>query len=332
MPDYDFSKVGAAIVDSQHSTLRLFRDVLIRVGFGKVETYGSFLEAAAPLREATPELIVLGCDGDDAADAFKLVRALRNDAATQNPYAGIIVTSWLPTQALLARVSAAGADDLLMKPVSPQQVWDRIAVLMEGRKRFVVTADYTGPDRRKTWRPGAQVPLIEVPNLLRLKATGCETPTTLRRLVAEANAQINEQKLIRIGVQIAFLLEFASSGLSAVPPERLVVEHLARVPGFLDEMQHRLSDQLAPDEAGGAPIPAKAVCQELKTLVERIRARAEKESIDDVTQMRAWDLACALMQATDAKRPLSAMTREVLAAVAAYRSQLQQLAQAKAAS
>jgi len=324
MPDYDFSLVEAAVIDTQHNTLRVFRDVLSRLGLKRVETYNSVKDAADMMGNSTPDLILVDADGEEA-ETLKLVRTLRNEPGTRNPYACMVVTTWQPTPVLLMRVTNSGADDLLVKPVSPKQVQDRIATLIEARKKFVVTADYTGPDRRKSPRDGTQVPLLDAPNTLRLKATNRWAHTNTRQLMAEANSFVNEQKLLRASVQIAFLVEFAAPGLSAPTPERMAVEHLARVPGFLDDLQRRLADS-------GEPAAIEASAKSLKMLVERLRTQAESGTVAVEEVERSQGLARDLMQAVDPNRPLDSMTGEVSSAVAGYRARLEQMAQAKAAA
>ncbi|HYG87417.1 MAG TPA: response regulator [Azospirillum sp.] len=325
MPEYDFSLVEAAIIDTQHNTLRLMRDVLGRLGIKKVDTYSNPKDAAARLNASTPDLLLVDADGEDAgAEAFKLVRTIRNDPGTPNPFAGLIVTTWQPTPVLLMRVTNSGADDLLVKPISPKQVQERIATLIRERKGFVVTSDYTGPDRRKSSREGNQIPLLDVPNTLKLKAIGKWATTNVRQLMTQAIRQVSEQKVLRSSVQAAFLVEFARDGLLKAPPDRMAIEHLARVPGVVDDLVRRLAEDA--DIAA-----AKTAARALRQVAESIRAQAELGTADAKEVARAVDLSHELMQAVDSRRPLDSMLREVQAAVAGYRNRLEQLVQAKAA-
>lgn len=324
MPDYDFSQVDAAIIDSQLNTARVFRDVLVRMSFRRIELFDSVKSAIGLLTAGTPDVILVDADGEDT-EAFRFIRALRNEPNVPNPFSCLIVTTWAPTPALLTRVTNTGADDLLLKPVSPKQVQDRVASLIELRKGFVVTADYTGPDRRKSPREGAQVPVLDAPNTLRLKATGQWSQAGVRMLMNEANGFVTTQKRMRASIQVAFLAEFAMPGLSRPTPDRLAVEHIARIGGFLDDLLRRLSDD-------GDHAHVEAVARAVKSLADTIRAQADTGTVapDDVAQLQT--MARALMQATDPERPLESMTREVTAAVTGYRTRLEQMAQAKAAA
>ena len=322
MTDYDFSLVDAAIIDTQLNTQRVLREVLARLGLKRAETYGSIRDATEAATAATPDLILLDADGEEG-EATRFIRRLRNEPDTRNPYACIVATTWQPTPLLLMRVTNAGADDLLVKPVSPKQVQDRLTTLIESRKKFVVTADYTGPDRRKSPREGAQVPLLDAPNTLRLKATNRWAHINARQLMAEANHFVNEQKLLRTSIQVAFLIEFAAPGLTAHPPDRMAVEHLARIPAFLDDLLRRLDDL-------GEPGPAESVAKSLKMMAERLRLQAESGGVASEELKSVRSLACELMRAMDSGRPLDAMVAEVSVAVTGYRSRLEQMAQAKA--
>lgn len=324
MPDYDFSQVDAAIIDTQLNTARVFRDVLVRMGFRRTELFDSVRAASAILGAGTPDVILLDADGEDS-EAFRFIRALRNEPKVPNPFASLIVTTWTPTPALLTRATNAGADDLLLKPVSPKQVQERIASLIEGRKGFVVTADYTGPDRRKAPREGAQVPVLEAPNTLRMKATGQWSQAGVRMRLNEAIAFVTDQKRVRASIQVAFLAEFAMPGLSRPTPDRLAVEHVSRIGGFLDDLLRRLDDD------GDHP-HVEAVAHAVKSLAESIQAQAATGSVEPGDLAQLQTMARALMQATAPDRPLETMTREVTAAVNGYRARLEQMTQAKAAA
>lgn len=323
MPDYDLTYVEAAIIDTQSNTLRLLRDVLARLGVKKVELYDSITAAQFLLSGGNPDLVLVDCDGPHEAEAFKFVRAYRNEPTTPNPYAALIVTTWQATQAQVIRMTNSGADDMMVKPVSPKQVMDRLGALIEGRRKFVVTADYVGPDRRKSPREGTQVPLIDPPNTLRMKATGEWTGPETRRLLAEANLLVAEQKRLRASIQIGFLIEFAIPGLARTPVDRLAVEHLIRVPGVVDDLHRRLPDA----EASGK---LDTACRAMHVLAERVRAQLDEGTVEarDLAHLRT--LAHELMQGVDPKRPAAAIEREVQTAVAAYRVRLEAMAQAKA--
>ncbi|MBY0432300.1 MAG: response regulator [Rhodospirillales bacterium] len=187
---------------------------------------------------------VMVCDysvpGGDISD---LVHSMRHHRCGNNPFVLVIGLVGRPTSEEVRRIISSGTDDLIVKPLSPEQVIDRIGNLVRGRKKFVVTHDYIGPDRRKEPRPGTMdTPLIEVPNPLRMKALGGNTdPSHLQRLIDSAAARINEQKMESYAVQVIYLVERIVE-FYAVPGSDLnaLVDNLQRLQFVGEDLSRRL--------------------------------------------------------------------------------------------
>ncbi|MSO54950.1 MAG: hypothetical protein EXQ90_07520 [Rhodospirillales bacterium] len=101
------------------------------------------------------------------------------------------------------------------------------------RKSFVVTTDYSGPDRLKSDRPGRQVPpKITVPNLLEVMSADGRTRKELRKEVAEALRIVTAQKVHRHAYQVGYLVDHLApllvslNGLDDAAP---VLDRLAQV-------------------------------------------------------------------------------------------------------
>lgn len=325
MPAYDLSSVEVAVIDTQSNTLRLLRDVLSRLGVKKIDLFDNFAQANQLLTGGAPDVLLVDCDGPHEAEAFRFIRAFRNDQETPNPFASIIVTTWQATPGQVMRTTNSGADDLISKPLSPKQLQERLNTLIEARKKFVVTADYAGPDRRKSPREGAPIPLIDPPNTLRLKALGRWPDSRYKANLADAISQLNQQKRLRGAIQIAFLIEYAAPGLQACPATKSAIEHLSRVPAIADDMQRRMA--AAANAAAG-----ETLCRAMRAISEKLCSTAEQDRLDPHELEQAGRLANDLMQTVDPERPLADMQREVSTAVTGYRARLEQLTQAKQAA
>lgn len=154
----------------------------------------------------TPDLVII-----DAAmkggGVVEMIQDVRYGQIGKNPFVPFIVTMWEPTEALVHQVANSGCDDLIVKPISPQQLLDRIKVLTDNRKPFVVTSDYIGPDRRRDASRGSDIPLITVPNTLQAKISGVRIDQTkLSAMIGRAQNSINDQRLKRNAFQICFLV------------------------------------------------------------------------------------------------------------------------------
>ena len=92
------------------------------------------------------------------------------------------------------------ADDLMVKPISPKQLFTQINLLINHRRAFVVTSHFVGPDRRNRGRSEevSSMPMIEVPNSLREKALGeAQIQIEHQERIERARILINERQLER---------------------------------------------------------------------------------------------------------------------------------------
>ncbi|WP_445680394.1 hypothetical protein [Radicibacter daui] len=199
------------------------RQALLREGFEKIWDFQSLPELEEHLNAAYPDLVfvdtLLGQETTDLTRAMpssggkvsEIIRSIRYGDVGANPFVPIIATTWDPSSALVSDILNAGADDLLVKPLSGATLMDRIMALINRRKSFVVTADYIGPDRRRDSArketPGSmQVPLLAPPNPLAAKMRGeGSTLASLRGQINDMKHQVNEQRLKRSAFQAAFL-------------------------------------------------------------------------------------------------------------------------------
>jgi two-component system chemotaxis response regulator CheY len=131
----DFSQLSFLISDDQPFTRRLVRSILL--GFGSREVYESAngVEAVEVVRTAMPNIIIT----DLIMPAFNGLRFIKMLREPQSParYAPIIVLSGYLTKSAAMTVRDAGADEMLVKPVSPKALHAHISriVLREDKAR-----------------------------------------------------------------------------------------------------------------------------------------------------------------------------------------------------
>ncbi|MEQ9489219.1 MAG: response regulator [Alphaproteobacteria bacterium] len=184
-----------------------FRAALHRVGFSNVVDYEKFNAVRQHIERRQPDLLVLDAQlgGENVPE---LVSKIRQGKLGINPFIPVILTLWEPKQETVKACAGSGADDLLVKPISPGQLVDRMVALVENRKPFVVTSDYIGPDRRKDANRSSDIPLIDVPNTFQKKIKGEKIDqTSLNAMIASVQEDINDQRLKRNAFQLAFLVE-----------------------------------------------------------------------------------------------------------------------------
>jgi len=325
MPDNDLSQIECVLFEPETNVRHLLRDALSRLRIQKLQVFGHMEDVRKAFQTGNPDLLIADATSLDS-ETFKLVQSVRHSIVGCNPFIGIIITAFHPTGALLAKVTNCGADALLVKPVAFRQIQDRINGLIEQPRNFVVTSDFVGPDRRKLAREGSPIPLLEVPNTLRMKSTSGLAKIDPHALIERSIRHINEHKLLRQAFQAAFLIEFAVPALSEGKADRMALDHLQRVAPVLEDIVNRLP---SPISGSRARLPEQA-----HNLIDTVEiARSQVLSGRAPAEIgRLKEAALEIMQALSPDKDPSSLAREVASTASAYRARLTAMAEAKAAA
>ena len=194
------------------------------------------------IRNGSVDLLICNASLDDKS-IVGLVQDLRNERLGSNPFVEVIMLLPLSTREFIVKAIESGVDDVLAKPFSPRQVVDRVDALSRYRKPFIVTTDYSGPDRLNADRAGRQIPpKITAPNLLEVMAADGLTRKELKKEIAETARVVAEQKVHRHAYQVGYLVDHLApllvslNGLDDAGP---VLDRLAQV---CSDMVRRLPD------------------------------------------------------------------------------------------
>jgi two-component system, chemotaxis family, chemotaxis protein CheY len=121
----DFSLLSFLIVDDQPFSRKLVRSMLL--GFGSRDVYESVngVEAFETARTVRPSIVIT----DLVMPMFNGLRFIKMMKEPQSPAhrTPIIVLSGYLTEAAALAVRSSGADELLVKPVSPKTLYEHIA-------------------------------------------------------------------------------------------------------------------------------------------------------------------------------------------------------------
>ena len=182
-------------------------NVLRNNGVRKIHFGQSLAEISSHLELETPDLLICSTHFPDG-ELYPALHDLRHHKWGKNPFVPIITVTSEPNTEIVKLVLESGADDLLVPPISTNQLLSRIDGLARHRKQFVVTTDYVGPTRRSNSQSrGTEIPMIDVPNTLKMKIAGERSLINLADAIELALAEINMQKIERHGVQLVYLAE-----------------------------------------------------------------------------------------------------------------------------
>ena len=219
---------------------RVLRSALASFDIQQIEEWNEVRSDPGDLAKlADFDLIIANIDEADDS-AAQLLRSLRNGTIPGNPFVPTIVTCNNSTAATVRAAVDCGADAVVLKPYSLQQIMDPIEAMVDRRRPFVVTSDYVGPERRSTQREGQVIEQIAVPNPLATRVLNLD-PAEQAQAAQAAWAAVERQKTHRLVFQALFLVRLTgvvTLGETAPGARR----DLARLPGLVRELAMRLKD------------------------------------------------------------------------------------------
>lgn len=86
-------------------------------------------------------------------DTVNLVRRIRTDPRSLNPFVPIIMVSAFTERRQVYSARDGGITDFLAKPYTVPNLYGRIRAAVQREERFVNSEQYFGPDRRRRVRP-----------------------------------------------------------------------------------------------------------------------------------------------------------------------------------
>lgn len=223
-----FENIRVVLAEPNAELRTELKEQLEGFGLKNVLPTGNLSRIASAVERGEVDLLIADTSLPEG-DFNEFVHAMRHGKQGANPFLVVITLVNEPSRTAVQAAIDAGTDHVLAKPFSPEALIEKVVDLTHARKRFVVTTDYIGPDRRSAHREGTmQIPLIDVPNPLHHRITGHMSIAQVRASVESAVVRINEQKVVRHAYQVGWLLDYAipemaalNAGLLGETPENL---------------------------------------------------------------------------------------------------------------
>jgi DNA-binding response OmpR family regulator len=242
----DYTDVNAYLITPETGARKIITDILLTVGFRHITPGSTYDDAKIAIDDNRADIIIIDAKFKDG-DINELIKNVRNGRLGKNPFLPFLSFVSYPTKSLVREISDSGTDDLISYPMSTGQMSERMGILVEKRKPFVVTADYIGPDRRTTTerREGQQqIPLIEVPNTLRARVKKDVSPDEMEVAIRKALGEVHGQRVDRSIDQVAWLVTRILAGYSWAEGEALEPEifvFLDKLDDMATELEFRLN-------------------------------------------------------------------------------------------
>jgi two-component system chemotaxis response regulator CheY len=146
----DFASISFLIVDDQPFTRRLVRTMLH--GFGSREVYesASGAEALELARSTMPNIIITDLIMPDL-NGIRFIKMMKAPSAPTSRIPIIVLSGYLTKTATLA-INESGADELLVKPVSPKALYEHVSRIVRRKNQANPPMAFVQNQRRRDER------------------------------------------------------------------------------------------------------------------------------------------------------------------------------------
>jgi DNA-binding response OmpR family regulator len=173
-------------------------------GFRRTRTFARMDDLVNAIKELPPDLLIAADDLDPTL--FDMVRDIRHFKIGRNPFIMVTLMVKPENDEAVKRAILAGADDVMIKPVSPGKMLERVAHMTMNRLPFIVTTDYVGPERRRQSDRPSKIRQLNVVNTFRSKVEGSRmSMAELGRAVEGCMTEVMAARLDSHGLKLGWV-------------------------------------------------------------------------------------------------------------------------------
>jgi CheY-like chemotaxis protein len=136
------------IVDDSDQMRRMLKAMLMSFGVTQIIIANNGHDALQMTRETWPDIIITDWNMKPT-NGIQLAQALRWDTTSYNPYVPILLLTGHADKERIIEARDAGITEIMVKPVSPTALHQRLITMIEKPRPFVEEKGYFGPDRRR---------------------------------------------------------------------------------------------------------------------------------------------------------------------------------------
>jgi len=144
-PRLNFNGVTALLAEADRHSVSFLAEILRRFGLENQHCVETGAEAKVYMQRVAVDFFFCEAALPDM-NGLDLVRWVRRSAPV--PYVPIVLLTGYSGVDAVVGARDAGANLVVKKPLSPQVLFDRLAWMGLGTRKFIETESYVGPDRR----------------------------------------------------------------------------------------------------------------------------------------------------------------------------------------
>ncbi|HEY8572966.1 response regulator [Phenylobacterium sp.] len=154
----DLKAIRLLIIDDNRNAAEIVRSILSSVGATQMEMAATAEQAYAKLQAEPYDLIIVDQNLGKGDEGIALVKRVRTDPNSINPYLPILMLTGYTEQRRVQAARDAGVTEFLSKPFTIVGLLRRMEALIHAPRPFVKSLDYFGPDRRRRQDPDYRGP------------------------------------------------------------------------------------------------------------------------------------------------------------------------------
>jgi two-component system chemotaxis response regulator CheY len=154
----DLKALRVLIIDDNRNAAEIVRSILASVGAQQMEMAATADRAFQMLQAEAYDLIIVDQNLGKGDEGIALVKRVRTDPDSTNPYLPILMLTGYTEQRRVQAARDAGVTEFLSKPFTIVGLLRRMEALIHAPRPFVKSAGYFGPDRRRRQDPDYKGP------------------------------------------------------------------------------------------------------------------------------------------------------------------------------
>ena len=139
--------LGVLVVDDNQFMRKVVRSLLVNIGVREVYEASDGIAGLDAIRNAGPDVVILDWELP-LLNGAEFVRIVRSPGVFPMPDIPIIVLSAHAERRRVVEAVRLGVNEYLCKPVSAQQLLDRLISILAKPRAIVQVGDYYGPQPR----------------------------------------------------------------------------------------------------------------------------------------------------------------------------------------
>lgn len=144
----DLSNLRILLVDDNEQVRLLVRQILKTFGIRQVVQCRDGADAIETLRHEPLDVIITDWLMKPV-DGLEMTRILRTAEDSPAPAIPIILMSGHADRSMILKARDTGVTEILVKPITPQTLYNHLKAVVEKPRTFVQAPRYAGPDRRR---------------------------------------------------------------------------------------------------------------------------------------------------------------------------------------